>query len=103
MHCFDQAAGVGMLGGRTDRPRGAFLYDPAPMQHRHPVAKGCHHRKVVGDEQAGCAAGMTKVMDQGKDTRLYRDVQRRGHLVAQDHVRLGCKGTCQRDPLAFAA
>ena len=55
------------------------------------------------DEDHGQLALHRRGPEQLHDDRLHRDVQRRGDLVANEHVRLGGQGPRDGDPLPLAA
>jgi hypothetical protein len=101
--CGHERAGIGILRRGADRAGGADLDDAALVQDGDTVAKRGDDRDVMGDKEAGGPARPAKVVDQGKDAGLHRDVEGACHLVAEDDLGLGGEGTREGGALAFAA
>ena len=72
------------------------------VHHQGPVGHLADHREVVADEHQADAEGGTKVVEQSKDLRLDRDVQRGHGLVKHKYFRLDCKGSRDRYSLPLA-
>ena len=92
---------AGRLG--QDLPGRPGLDDLTVPQHHRGLRHAAHQGQVVRDEDHGQLALGRRGPEQLHDDRLHRDVQRRGDLVADQHVRLGDQGAGDRDPLPLAA
>ena len=82
---------------------------PAPYStmrpHRHAVGDVLDDADVVGDEEVGQSEFALQGLEPVQDLRLHADIQRRGRLVADDHLGLHRQraGDGDGDALALAA
>ena len=83
----DQLGGIGVLRPLEDVRGAALLDDPAVLHHRHPVGDLGDHAEIVGDEHHRHAAPGLEIADQAQDLRLRGDVEGRGRLVGDQHLR----------------
>ena len=85
------------------------LLDRSRFGHRTLAQDHCglgdaaYQGKVVRYEDHGQVPFPLNPAQQLNDDRLYRNVQRRGHLVADQQLRLDDQSPGDRDPLPFAA
>ena len=83
------AAKICRFGGQLD--------DLAEIHHGDTVRHVLDDGEVVADEQQGQPQLPLQILQQIDDLRLYRDVERRHCLVADDEVGLGgqARGRCR--------
>ena len=74
---------------------GAQLHDAAEIHDRDPVGDVPDDTEVVGDEEIRQVEVLLERQQQVQDLRLYRDVERRDGLVANDELR--AERECPRD------
>jgi hypothetical protein len=67
------------------------------------LGDAAHEREIVGDEDHRDAPFGHQGAEQLHDDGLDGDIQRRGHLVADEQVRLDDQGPGDRDALSFPA
>jgi hypothetical protein len=91
-----------VLGGAEDRVGGRLLDDPPGVHHRDLVRHLGHHPEVVGDDDHGHPQLVLEPRDQIEDLRLHGDVQGRGRLVGDQHLRLVGQGHRDHGALAHA-
>src|SRR5690606_29683951 len=102
-HGSQQGAGVRMRGLVEDGVAGTGLDDLAQVHDGDMVADVPHHAQVVRDEDIGQAHVALQVHQQVDDLGLYRHVQRRYRLVADDQRGLQGQRAGDHDALALAA
>lgn len=91
LHTRDWNSGKQRLRIRMSRRTQHFIdqtaLDDAPEVHyRHLMRQILHHGEIVRDEQIGQAEFVMQRLEQIENLRLYRDVEHRSRLVADDQV-----------------
>ena len=89
-----------MLWQREDAIGAAVLHDPPGVHHPDLVRGLGHNSEVVGDDDDGHAETALEVVEQGKDLRLHRHIQRGGRLVGDQ--KLWLVGQCHGDHRTLA-
>ena len=102
-HGREQGHGVRMSRRAQYLLGGALLDDPAEIHHGDAMRDLAHHGEVVRDEEIGETPLALQVGEQVEHLRLYRHVQRRHRLVADDERRLDRERARDPDPLPLAA
>ena len=75
------------------------LFHDVPMVHnQYPVAELLHQRDVMADKQNGKRRALftTKLVQKLQNFFLHCHIQRRGRLIANQHLRLYSKGAGNR-------
>ncbi len=91
-----------MAGTLEDGLARAGLDDAPRVHHRDPLAEVPHDGEVVGDEEVAQAALGLQAHQQVEDLALYRHVQGRDRLIADDERRLEREGAGDADTLQLA-
>src|SRR6266550_329572 len=99
----EQLARVGLLGVGQHVRGVAELDDVALAQHGDALRDGPHQRQVVGDEEHREPEVALEAAEQLHDRGLDADVQRRGHLVADQYEGVADQGPGDRHPLPLPA
>ena len=81
--------------------RVCFFHDSAQVHDRNPCGDVFDHGQVVADDDVGQAEFRAQVQQQVEDLRLHRNIQRRGRLIADHHVRAHDQRTGDGDPLTL--
>ena len=95
----DQASRVGIarmiqdLGGRSQ------LHELARVEHADAIGELGHRGEVVRDEHDGRSDLAVQRPHELQDVRLHDDVEGRGRLIHQEHVRLAAERHGDHDPL----
>ena len=98
-----QALGVGMAGIVEQVGGGRLLDLAAGVHHHDAVGVLGDHAHVVGDQHDGGAVGLLQLAHQVEDLGLDGDVERRGRLVGDQHLRIARQRHGDHDALAHAA
>ena len=98
-----QSLGVGMARAAQHFARHTRLGQAPRVKHGDAVAQPIDDAEIVADQQHGQAASLSKLVEQGQDLRLDRDVQRGGGLVEQKQVGLAGQRRGDADALLHAA
>ena len=80
-----------MAGIVEDLLHRAELHDLPCVQHRNAFRDICDDAQVVGDKDYGVVVFLLQILQEFQDLRLYRDVQRRGRLVADEYLGLAAQ------------
>src|SRR5215472_8976455 len=99
----EQLARVGLTRVGEHLPGIAEFDDVALAHHGDALRDGPDQRQVVGDEEHREPEVALEVAEQLHDRGLDADIQRRGHLVADQHAGVADQGPGDRDPLALPA
>ena len=86
-----------------DALRDAALDDVTPVEHHHAIGDRSYECEVVGDEDDRKSLLPAQVFEELDDRRLDRNVEGRGDLVADEHLRLARERASHRDALTLAA
>ena len=81
----------------------ADLHQPARVEHRRTVAGRGDDAHVVGDQKHRHAALAREALQERRDLRLKRRVQRGGGFVGDDQLRVAGQSQCDDDALAHPA
>src|SRR5829696_2718529 len=82
---------------------GTQLHLFTTVGHRDAVAEIAGQPNVVGDEEHRDAGILLEVLEQVHDLRLDTDVESRGGLVENEHVRVERERRCDADALSLPA
>ncbi|MCY1428093.1 hypothetical protein D9M71_439660 [compost metagenome] len=102
-HRMDQQIGIGMEWCFSVRLSSPGLNLVAAVHHHNVVAQGSHGGDVMADEQIGHPKFLSQVAQQFENRCTDHCIQCRGHLVAENQIRLGRQGPGQIDPLLLPA
>ena len=94
---------VRVLRVRDDVVGRPDLHDAPQVHHREHVAHVADGRQVVRDEHHRVPEPLLQVAHQVEHGALHRDVERRGDLVRDEHLRPARERPCDRDALPLAA
>src|SRR5206468_1968753 len=92
--------GVRVLRAPEQRASRGELHDPAEVHHGDTMADMFDHREIVRDKKVREIELALEIDEQVDDLSLYRDIERRHRLVANDE--LGPRRKRTRDPEALA-
>ena len=83
-------------GGRT------MLDHPAVLHDHDLIAEIAYDREIVGDQDERESYFTPELLEKAQDLRLDRDVERRGHFVGDQDLRLERKRAGDPDALALS-
>ena len=101
-HGRDQAPRVGVLRLIQESRGGAELHELAGVEHAYAICELRHRPEIVRDEQDRRLNLSMQRAHELQDMRLHDDVERRGWLVHQEHVRTAGKRHGDHHPLSHA-
>ena len=102
-HGIEQRPRVRMPGRGEQRVGGGDLDDAPEIHHRDPVGDVLDDAEVVGNDDVGEVELALQALQQVDDLRLYRHVEGRHRLVADDEPRLEGEGAGDADALSLPA
>ena len=102
-HGAQQQPRVGVVRRREDAAGRTLLGDAARVEHHDAVRERGHRREVVADEHEGGVEPLLQRFEQLDDGGADHGVERRGHLVAEDDVRLRRQCAGEVDALLLPA
>src|SRR3990170_3211834 len=102
-HGREQGLRIGVSGVFVDLVLVTEFDDLPEVHHRHPVGDVPHHGQIVGDEDVGQPELVLNVLQQVHHLGLYRDVQSRDRLIANDDLGIQGQSPGHTDPLALSA
>ena len=95
-----EKAGVGVARIVQDRPRGAALDDPSPVEDRDPVGEVANHGDVVGDEKKAHGLAVDERGEEVDDLGAHGEIERGDGFVGHEELRTAGNGSGDPDPLA---
>ena len=93
----------GCAGASQSASVGADLDHPSEVHHRHVVGDVADDREVVRDQEQPDVELAREALEEVRELRLRRRVERRERLVEDDHRRIGGERAGDRDPLPLPA
>jgi hypothetical protein len=99
----EEFLGIGVLRVLENLADRASLDDLALGHHCHAVSNFAHDREVVGDEQHGHAIPALQALQEIKNLRLHRHVERRGRFVSDQQFGIIRQRHGDHDALALPA
>ena len=102
-HGTQQGPRVGVRRSGEDLLGSGLLHGVSGVHHGHVVGDGRHDTEVVGDQHESHLPLGLDLGEQPEDLRLDGDVERRGRLVGDEHLRVHRQGGGDHHPLAHAA
>ncbi len=83
--------------------RHCVLHHAAPIHNRDIIGHGTHHPEIVCDKNVGQTELALQPLQQQKNARLHRHVERRRGFVKNKHVGMSSERASNYYPLALAA